>query len=74
MSTVSVVTLAKGRPAHLRNVLRGLERQTQRHAEFIIAVMQDMPYDLPEVGFPVRQIIVPGTRIWRTGKPTSGRS
>ncbi len=29
MSTVSVVTLAKGRPAHLRNVLLGLERQSQ---------------------------------------------
>nr|NKQ99733.1 glycosyl transferase [Escherichia coli] len=40
MSTVSVVTLAKGRPAHLRNVLRGLERQTQAPAAFIVAVMQ----------------------------------
>ena len=59
MSTVSVVTLAKGRPAHLRNVLRGLERQTQPPAEFIVAVMQDRPYDLPETRFPVRQILVP---------------
>ncbi len=58
MSSVSVVTLAKGRSAHLRNVLRGLERQTQKPAEFIVAVMQDAPYDLPEVGFPVRQIPV----------------
>ena len=63
MSTVSVVTLAKGRPAHLRNVLLGLERQTQAPAEFIVAVMQDAPYDLPEVGFPVRQILVPGTDL-----------
>ena len=63
MSTVSVVTLAKGRPAHLRNVLRGLERQTRRPAEFVVAVMQDAPYDLPEVGFPVRQILVPGTEL-----------
>ncbi|GJD46055.1 hypothetical protein AFCDBAGC_3935 [Methylobacterium cerastii] len=63
MSTVSVVTLAKGRPAHLRNVLRGLERQTQKPAEFVVAVMQDAPYDLPEVGFPVRQILVPGTEL-----------
>ena len=63
MLTVSVVTLAKGRPTHLRNVLRGLERQTQRPAEFIVAVMQDAPYDLPEVGFPVRQILVPGTEL-----------
>lgn len=63
MSTVSVVTLAKGRSAHLRNVLRGLERQTQKPAEFIVAVMQDAPYDLPEVGFPVRQIPVTGTEL-----------
>ena len=60
MRTVSVVTLAKGRPAHLRNVLLGLERQTQPPAEFIVAVMQDAPYDLPETGFPIRQILVPG--------------
>lgn len=63
MSTVSVVTLAKGRAAHLRNVLRGLERQTQAPAEFIVAVMQDEPYDLPETSFPVRQIRVPGREL-----------
>jgi GT2 family glycosyltransferase len=63
MSTVSVVTLAKGRPAHLRNVLLGLERQTQKPTEFIVAVMQAAPYDLPEVGFPVRQIPVTGTDL-----------
>ncbi|MGX9978706.1 galactosyltransferase-related protein [Methylobacterium fujisawaense] len=63
MSTVSVVTLAKGRPAHLRNVLRGLERQTQPPAAFIVAVMQEMPYDLPEVGFPVHQIPVRGREL-----------
>jgi GT2 family glycosyltransferase len=63
MSTVSVVTLAKGRPAHLRNVLLGLERQTQKPAEFVVAVMQDALYDLPEVGFPVRQIRVEGTEL-----------
>ncbi|WP_375274642.1 glycosyltransferase family 2 protein [Methylorubrum thiocyanatum] len=63
MSTVSVVTLAKGRPAHLRNVLLGLERQTQKPAEFVAAVMQDALYDLPEVGFPVRQIRVEGTEL-----------
>ncbi len=63
MSSVSVVTLAKGRPAHLRNVLRGLQMQTQPPAELIVAVMQDAPYDLPEVSFPVRQILVPGTEL-----------
>ncbi|MCJ2133027.1 galactosyltransferase-related protein [Methylobacterium sp. J-026] len=63
MSTVSVVTLAKGRPAHLRNVLLGLARQTRPPAELIVAVMQDAPYDLPEVPFPVRQILVPGREL-----------
>ena len=63
MSTVSVVTLAKGRPAHLRNVLLGLERQTQPPEEFIVAVMQETLYDLPEVAFPVRQVLVPGTEL-----------
>lgn len=63
MSSVSVVTLAKGRPAHLRNVLIGLERQTQAPVEFIVAVMQDALYDLPEAGFPVRQIRVTGTDL-----------
>ncbi|TNC12747.1 glycosyltransferase [Methylobacterium terricola] len=63
MSTVSVVTLAKGRPAHLANVLRGLERQTQKPAEFIVAVMQDGLYDLPQASFPVRQIRVPGEAL-----------
>ncbi|MEH3147693.1 MAG: galactosyltransferase-related protein [Methylobacterium frigidaeris] len=63
MSTVSVVTLARGRPAHLRNVLVGLERQTRPPAEFIVAVMQDAPYDLPEASFPVRQILVPGAEL-----------
>ena len=52
MSTVSVVTLAKGRSTHLRNVLLGLERQTRPPAEFIVAVMQDAPYDCPKSAFP----------------------
>ncbi len=63
MSTVSVVTLAKGRPAHLANVLRGLERQTQAPVEFIVAVMQDDLYDLPASSVPVRQIRVSGTEL-----------
>ncbi len=63
MSTVSVVTLAKGRPAHLANVLRGLERQTQKPVEFVVAVMQDDLYDLPAASFPVRQIRVPGEAL-----------
>lgn len=60
MSTVSVVTLARGRAAHLTNVVLGLMRQTQPPAEFIVACMQDRPYDLPDTPFPIRQVLVAG--------------
>ncbi len=35
MTSVSVVTLAKGRPDHLVNVVRGLSQQTMRPTELI---------------------------------------
>jgi len=60
MDTASVVTLAGGRPDHLRNLVLGLGRQTRPPAELIVAVMQDTPYDLPEAPFPVRQMSVEG--------------
>lgn len=60
MSTVSVVTLARGRAAHLTHMVRGLLHQTRPPAELIVACMQDRPYDLPEAPFPIRQIPVPG--------------
>ncbi|QUS37125.1 glycosyltransferase [Falsirhodobacter algicola] len=59
--TASILTIASGREAHLRNVLLGLSRQTAPPHEVIIARMQDAPYDLPPMPFPVRQIHVPGT-------------
>jgi GT2 family glycosyltransferase len=58
MPSVSVVTLARGRPDHLHNLVLGLDRQTQRPIELIVAVMQDTPYTLPPVSFPVRQMMV----------------
>ncbi|KQP58652.1 galactosyltransferase-related protein [Methylobacterium sp. Leaf112] len=60
MSTVSVVTLAKGRPEHLANVVRGLMRQTRMPDELIVACMQEQPYDLPETPFPISQIVMAG--------------
>ncbi|WP_419727937.1 galactosyltransferase-related protein [Lichenicola sp.] len=60
MNTVSVVTLAKGRPDHLANVVLGLCRQVQPPAELIVAVMQDQLYVLPEAPFPIRQIVTTG--------------
>jgi len=58
MTSVSVITLAKGRPDHLVNVVRGLSRQTEMPAELIVAVMQDALYDLPAAPFPIRQISI----------------
>ncbi|WP_347091053.1 glycosyltransferase family 2 protein [Sphingomonas parapaucimobilis] len=60
---ISVVTLAGGRPEHLRNVVIGLTRQTMRPAELIVAVIQDTPYDLPDAPFPIRQMMVSGPRL-----------
>ncbi|MGF7154389.1 glycosyltransferase family 2 protein [Novosphingobium gossypii] len=58
MTSVSVVTLAKGRADHLVNVVRGLMRQTQLPDELIVASMQDEPYVLPDAPFPIRQMNV----------------
>lgn len=59
--TVSALTIARGRADHLRNVIRGLARQTQPPLDLIVGVMQPEPYaDLPDAPFPVRQILVPG--------------
>ncbi len=55
---VSVVTLAGGRPDHLRNVVAGLGRQSRLPVELIVAVMQDETYDLPDAPFPVRQMMI----------------
>lgn len=58
--SVSVVTLAGGRPDHLRNLVTGLTRQTQLPVELIVAVMQDSAYDLPAAPFPIRQMMIAG--------------
>lgn len=58
---ISVLTILRGREAHLAQVLRGLTLQTTPPDEVVIAVMGDA-----EVGadaatpFPVRQVLVPG--------------
>ncbi len=63
MPTVSVVTLAKGRPDHLYNLVLGLTRQSLMPTELIVAVMQDTAYDLPDAPFPVRQMMVAGDAL-----------
>ena len=58
---VSVLTLARGRAEHLRNVVQGLTRQTRPPEELVIGVMQDTLYDdLPDTDFPIRQIMIQG--------------
>ncbi len=58
--SVSVVTLAGGRPDHLRNLVIGLTRQTQPPVELIVAVIQDGAYDLPDAPFAIRQLMIAG--------------
>lgn len=63
MTKVSVITLARGRPDHLTNLVHGLNRQATMPCELIVGVMQDEPYALPETRFPVRQVHVPGVDL-----------
>lgn len=58
--TLSICTLGSGRAAHLVNMVKGLAGQTLRPRELVVAVMQDAPYDLPDPGFPVRQLVLGG--------------
>ena len=59
--TVSVLTLVRGRAAHLAKLMEGLNRQTRRPDELVIAYMQDYPAAcLPDTAFPVRTVFVPG--------------
>jgi hypothetical protein len=56
-----VLTLVRGRADRLRNLMRGLARQTLRPRELVIAWMQPDPApDLPDPGCPVRHLHVPG--------------
>ncbi|MDF1728725.1 MAG: glycosyltransferase, partial [Sulfitobacter sp.] len=57
---ISVLTIARGREAHLANLVRGLAGQSVRPTELIIGVMQDQRYsNLPHAPFPIRQFLVP---------------
>ncbi|QBX34986.1 glycosyltransferase family 2 protein [Paracoccus liaowanqingii] len=64
MTTVSALTIASGREAHLKNVIRGFQTQTHPPVELIIGVMQDSDYtDLPTTDFPIRQIRITGPEL-----------
>lgn len=60
-STVSVLTLVRGRRAHLVNLIAGLNAATRKPDELVIAYMQDAPHaDLPPTDFPVHAVLVEG--------------
>ena len=53
---VSVLTLAKGRRTHLRNLLEGLARGTRLPEECILVDMDAAPAPLPPLPFPLRHL------------------
>ncbi|MGU3537969.1 glycosyltransferase family 2 protein [Methylobacterium sp. A54F] len=56
-----MLTLVRGREDRLRELLRGIARQTARPRELVVAWMQpDIAPDLPDPGCPVRHLRVPG--------------
>ncbi len=60
-NTVSVLTLVRGRRAHLVNLIAGLNAATRKPDELVIAYMQAEPHlDLPETNFPIRAVFVEG--------------
>ena len=60
-STVSVLTLVRGRRTHLVNLITGLNESTRKPDELVIGYMQDAPHaDLPLTDFPVRAVFVEG--------------
>lgn len=59
--SLSVLTIARGRRNHLTNLLLGLREAVEPPCEVIVGAMQDEPFgDLPDLPFPVRQLLVPG--------------
>lgn len=60
----SVLTLVRGRQAHLDALVQGLRQQTCLDLELVIASMQQEPPTLPaELPFPVNIVPVPGNRL-----------
>ena len=58
---ISVLTILRGREAHLAHVLRGLARQSRPPDEMVVGVMGDAPLAIAvETPFPVRHVLVPG--------------
>ena len=54
----TICTLAHGRHDHLTNLVRGLNHSRRPPLELVIGVMQDNAYELPQTGFPTRQVLL----------------
>lgn len=59
--SVSVLTLVRGRRAHLANLIAGLNASRRKPDELVIAYMQPAAHiDLPSTEFPIREVFVSG--------------
>nr|WP_245197579.1 galactosyltransferase-related protein [Jiella mangrovi] len=58
------MTLIRNRRFQLLNLLKGLAAQNRKPDELVIACMQAVEEpDLPEIGVPIRQLLVPGEAL-----------
>ena len=63
MNGLSVLTLARGRTAHLLNLIEGLRRSKVLPGELVIVDMNDVPIDAEQAPFPIRLARLPDDRI-----------
>ncbi|GLK80033.1 glycosyltransferase family 2 protein [Methylopila turkensis] len=63
MTGVSVLTLARGRTEHLRNLVEGLGRSERAPDELVVVDMNDEPLVLEAPNFPLRLVRLPGERL-----------
>lgn len=63
MTGVSVLTLARGRTAHLYQLVEGLKRCRPLPAELVLVDMNDIPPPIPEAPFSVRRIALGGESL-----------
>ena len=76
MSSISVVTLNKGREAHLARLIEGLVRgsaQAPGLAECIVVEMGREPAPLPETPFPLRRVALPSDGLPLAAARNAGR-
>nr|WP_301288633.1 MULTISPECIES: glycosyltransferase [Methylorubrum] len=73
VSTISVVTLNKGRDAHLARLIEGLARGPAP-AECVVVQMAPAPEPLPATPFPLRQVNFPSAGLPLAAARNAGRA